>query len=72
MIHWVPIWFLVVTMNSGTYSASTYEVTFSTKQKCEIELQKLIAQIKAEDSVINRSRVKMKCVQGEAPIYVPK
>ncbi|MBF4453969.1 hypothetical protein IRT38_00875 (plasmid) [Acinetobacter sp. SK-43] len=72
MIQWVPIWFLVVTMNSASNSATTYEITFSTKQKCESELQKLTAQIKAKDTVISKSRTEIKCVQGEAPVYVPK
>lgn len=71
MIQWVPIWFLVVTMNYGSTDANTYEVTFSTKQKCESEKQKLEA-AKAKEVAFFRTKSEMKCIQGETPVYVPK
>ena len=67
MITWIPIWFMVITSSPDGVSKDSYQVTFSTKQKCELALKQVYKK-NAEKSIFSRDKISGVCIQGETPV----
>lgn len=67
MVAWIPVWFLIITSSPDGVSKNSYQLTFSTKQKCELALKQAY-KANAEKSIFNRDKLSGMCIAGEAPV----